>query len=136
MSRQPLTITVTQADIDEGVRQDDCDCIVATAIGRQIPGSTFIRVTAQEIRFSIGKQRFIYLTPREVATYVIAFDAGAYSDIKPMKFGLIDPLVVERAPRGPRRLTVKAAASSPRRPSATREWGQRVFRVNQKAAAK
>jgi len=129
-------IRVTQDDINEGVRDSSAHCIVATAIGRQIPDATRISVDVQDIRFTVGEERMVFSTPRSVAAYVIAFDKGDFDQIKPITVLLRDGRVIERRPRTATRLIVKGE-SQPRpkmAPSRTRAYGQRVFRVNQVSA--
>ena len=81
-----VTIEVTQVDIDRAKVKDSSRCVVATAIARSIPGAQRISVDVQSIRFTVGGERFVYLTPYSVSGYVVAFDAG--DDIHPFKFGL------------------------------------------------
>jgi hypothetical protein len=136
MSQHSYRIQTTQDDINEGVRDSSAHCIVATALGRQIVEATRISVDAQTIRFSIGEERLVYLTPRPVAAYVIAFDAGDFDKIKPITVTLSDPMVIRRKPRTASRLIVKGGGTptAPSAPSRTRAYGQRVFRVNQVSA--
>lgn len=129
-------IKVTQDDINEGVRDQSAHCIVATAIGRQIPDATRISVDVQDIRFTIGEERLVFPTPRSVAAYVIAFDAGDFDQIKPITVVLRDGRVMERKPRTATRLIAKGE-SKPRpkfAPTRTRAYGLRTFRVNQVGA--
>lgn len=137
MSNHRYTFSTTQADIDQGVRDSSAHCIVATALGRQIPEATRISVDAQTIRFSVGDERLVYLTPPTVGAYVIAFDAGDFDRIVPLKVALADPMVTRRKPKTASRLIVKGGSTSPEvrsAPSRTRAYGQRVFRVNQVGA--
>lgn len=133
-------ILVTRQDIDLGVRDQSAHCIVATAIGRQIPEATRISVDAQSVRFTIGRKRLVFLTPPKVGEYVIAFDAGDFERIQPMGFKLSNPLVAATSRPRASRLIVKgehaaeAGASHP--PSRTRAFGQRAFRVNRPGLAK
>src|SRR5579863_7280298 len=106
-------IRVTQDDINEGVRDSSAHCIVATAIGRQIPDATRISVDVQDIRFTVGEERMVFSTPRSVAAYVIAFDKGDFDQIKPITVLLRDGRVIERRPRTATRLIVKGE-SQPR----------------------
>lgn len=128
------SITVTQDDINEGVRDQSAHCIVSTAIGRQIPEATRISTDAQTIRFTIGKERLIYMTPHAVAQYVIKFDAGDFKGIKPMKLELADPVISEAGGRkGATRLIVKGTSRPKLKnaaPTRTRAWGLRTFEVN------
>lgn len=129
-------IKVTQDDINEGVRDSSAHCIVATAIGRQIPDATHISVDVQDIRFTIGEERLIFSTPRPVAAYVLAFDAGDFDQIRPITVLLRDGRVIERRPRTATRLIAKGE-SKPRpktAPSRTRAFGLRTFKVNQVSA--
>lgn len=79
-------IEVTQADIDRATRNDSYLCVVSQAIARTITDATRIEVDTQAIRFTIGDQRYVYLTPYAVQGYVIAFDAG--DEILPFSFRL------------------------------------------------
>ena len=79
-------VDVTQYDIDRARVNDSSRCVVATAIARAIPGASRISVDVQTIRFTLGGERFVYLTPPAVTGYVIAFDAG--EAIHPFRFRL------------------------------------------------
>jgi hypothetical protein len=135
ISDQTFKIQVTQDDINLGVRGQSAHCIVATAIGRQIQNATRIQVDAQAIRFTIGDDRLIYLTPQNVGEYVIAFDEGVFDHIKPMTVTLSTPLVAKRRPHTASRLIVKGEGSrddAPKAPTRTRSFGQRLFHVNRR----
>src|SRR5258708_3609204 len=97
MSVHRYQIKVTQQDIDAGVRNSSAHCIVATALGFQLPEATRISIDAQTIRFSVGRERFTFLTPLAVQQYVIAFDAGDFKALKPMEFVLDNPMIQTRA---------------------------------------
>jgi hypothetical protein len=126
-------ITVTQQDIDAGVRGSDVYCMASTAIGRLIPSATRISTDVQCIRFTDSELgiRYTYLTPREVQQYVIDYDAG--DPIKPFSFTLSNPMTAPaQQSRGPKRLIVKEGgrATNPLR-SRVRVYGLCQMRVNQ-----
>jgi len=127
-------VSVTQDDINEGVRDQSAHCIVATAIGRSIPEALRISVDVQTIRFTIGKERLIYMTPREVGRYILAFDAGNFAAIKPMKIEIADPQVAEPKRKSASRLIVKGGNEKSKQqntvPTRTRSWGIRTFEIN------
>jgi len=128
------SVTVTQDDINEGVRDSSAHCIVSTAIGRAIPDATRIITDVQSIRFTIGNERLIYMTPREVGRYVLAFDDGNFAAIKPMKLELANPVVTEAGRRNTATRLIVKGTSKPREkntvPTRTRAWGIRTFEVN------
>lgn len=125
------TIHVSQRDINEGVREQSAHCIVATAIGRQIPEATHISVAVPDIRFSVGDKRLIYDTPQAVRDYIVAFDAGVFGGLKPLTLTLTHPLVTRRSLAKAPRLVVRGQATVGQKvPSRTRAFGQRVFQVN------
>ena len=96
MVKKQFDIEVTQRDIDRGHRNFSGTCMAALAIAREIPGANRIDVDTQTIRFSLGDQRFWYLTPHKVQQYVVAFDAG--DPVVPFKFRLRDPIRCKRYP--------------------------------------
>jgi len=67
----PLTIHVTQEDIDEGV-QEDCErCPVARAVER----ATGISTVVQFERISVNCQnKVVFVTPTYVRIFIKAFD--------------------------------------------------------------
>lgn len=86
LKSQQLEISVTQADIDRAITKNSSRCVVASAIARSIPDASRIQVDVQTVRFSVGGERYVYLTPYGVAGYIVAFDAG--DKIHPFRFRL------------------------------------------------
>lgn len=89
-----FTFEVTEADIkksriDQG-EGDSFRCMVSTAIARQNDNASKIEVDLQTIRWSDEGGRRVFLTPYEVAGYVVAFDAG--EAIHPFRFTLRNPV--------------------------------------------
>ena len=76
MASKFTRIDVTQADIDRATRNNSGRCVVATSIARSIEGARKVSIDLQTIRFSVGDERYIYLTPPAASGYVVAFDAG------------------------------------------------------------
>lgn len=93
------TIDVTQADINKADPKNSGGCAVATAIARSIPDATRIEVDLQTIRFSLGGERLVWVTPYSVTGYVVAFDAG--EDVHPFRFQLREDAQVAVRQRKP-----------------------------------
>jgi hypothetical protein len=91
MARKTYKIEVTPLDIEKAIQNDSYQCMVAQAVRRTIPEATRIMVDMRTIRFSLEGCRLQYLTPTDVAQYVVDFDAG--DAIEPFKFGLRKPHV-------------------------------------------
>jgi hypothetical protein len=137
MTPHHFDIEVTHFDIEQAVRETTAYCVVATAIGRVIPEATFIQVETQTIRFSRSDlgERWVYLTPRAVQEYIVAFDAG--DEITPFTVNLRDPAISPVRAKTAKRLTLRGVSkhsSEALQPSKTRCYGQRVLRVNRKLA--
>lgn len=81
-------VNVTAEDINGGERSFSTTCMVAQAIKREIVGSSSLLVDIQTIRFTMKDEgiRYVYLTPREIQDYIVAFDAG--DPIEPFSFKL------------------------------------------------
>ena len=88
MARKRWDVEVSKEDFDKGVTRDSNRCAVKQAVARQIPGAKRVEVDLQTIRFSIDEERFVYLTPWQVAEYIIAFDAGDEDKLHPFSFQL------------------------------------------------
>ena len=87
MAKQFTQISVTEEDIRKGFVNDSAKCVVATTLGRTIPGATRIEVDTQTIRYTgTDGKRHVFLTPYAVYGYIVAFDAG--DDIEPFAFRL------------------------------------------------
>jgi hypothetical protein len=87
-SKSRFEVAVTQSDIDRALQSNSAKCVVAQAIARTLPDATRIEVDTQTIRFTLGAERYAYLTPYSVTGYVIAFDAG--DEIHPFRFRLYE----------------------------------------------
>lgn len=89
-----IKVVVTDEDITNAIRRDSTHCAVAEAIKRHVPEAQGVDVTAQSIRFRIPEQekRFIFLTPRVIQAYIMAFDAG--EELKEFAFTLNHPIWV------------------------------------------
>jgi hypothetical protein len=85
-----FTFDVTAKDIEKsrigGGEGDSFRCMTVAAIARQIPSASRIEVDLQTIRWTDETGRRVFLTPYEVAGYVVAFDAG--EEIHPFRFTL------------------------------------------------
>lgn len=77
---------VTKQDIADAQNGDSFNCMVADTIKRQQPGASRVEVDLQTIRWSDKDGRHVFLTPYEVAGYIVAFDAG--EEIHPFSFQL------------------------------------------------
>jgi hypothetical protein len=95
-----MKILVERRHIDNAVRKDSHCCMIADAIKEQVPGSRYIVVDIQTIRFSDlkTKERYIYLTPHEAQWGIIRFDRGA-KNIQPFEFHLRTPATIRKTNR-------------------------------------
>lgn len=75
-------------------RSNAYKCMVARGVAAAIPNATHIECDIQTIRFSIGKWRYVFLTPRKIQEYFVKFDAG--DEIEPFDFRLQRPQMIER----------------------------------------
>lgn len=112
--RTRWTLDVTSADIKKsrinGGEGDSFICMVSTAIARQLPNASKIEVDLQTVRWSDEDGRHVFLTPYEVAGYVVAFDAG--EEIHPFRFTLRNPVpALQKKAKTPAAKRVKAATS-------------------------
>ena len=120
-----IPVEVSQADIDQAMRNNSSRCVVATAIARAVPRATQILVDFHSIRFTDGTRRYTYLTPPKVAEYVVAFDAG--DTLHPFSFQL----------RGEQRLVQRRRVRTPEAKRAThakRQVARRQATVDKVAA--
>jgi hypothetical protein len=71
-----ITVTVTQADIDEAKCANRAQCVIARAIDRtfRLHGTGYIRVDANQAGVTVGDTRFVHVTPRPALRYVQRFD--------------------------------------------------------------
>lgn len=81
-------IDVIDEDFELGEMRNSNRCAVKRAVARSIPGATRVEVDLQTIRFSLDGERHVFLTPWQVAEYVIAFDAGDDENLQPFSFRL------------------------------------------------
>lgn len=113
-----LKISVTQKDIDWGVRGDSGRCMVSRAIARELDTASRIETDTQTIRFSVPDARYAYLTPLTVQNYLAAFDAGDM--IEPFSFTLRNPLRLKRqmlTAEGRAARRVRVLTDAPAKPS-------------------
>jgi len=89
-----IPIDVTEVDIDKGTKRQSSKCVVALAVARAVKEANRIDVDMQTVRFSVGEQRYVYLTPWRVQDYIVGFDAG--DEIEPFRFQLRDPQITQR----------------------------------------
>jgi hypothetical protein len=94
MARKRWDIEVTAQDLALGEMRDSNRCAVKLAVERNIPGAKRVEVDLQTVRFSIKDERHVYLTPWQVAEYVIAFDAGDAEKLQPFDFQLRAPVEI------------------------------------------
>jgi hypothetical protein len=106
-------IDVTERDIERARRNDSYLCVVAQAIARTIPDATRIEVDTQAIRFSLGDERYVYLTPPSVQWYVFRFDAG--DPLEPFRFQIDRPQISKRVQRTEAGKAVQRAVNTARR---------------------
>jgi hypothetical protein len=108
-----FTVEVTERDIERAHKNDSYNCVVAQAVARTVQDATRIEVDTQSIRFTVGDERRIYMTPYAVQGYVIAFDAG--EPIEPFSFQLRNPRRVARRVRTDAGRAVSRATETARR---------------------
>ena len=124
-----ITVELTAQDCADGVRGEQCYCVVSTALARMIPAASMFVTNLDHIRFSTkhdGKRyRVQFTSPPEVREYIRAFDAGEVAH--PMTFTLENPDIVEKESKS------KKAARTPSKPQGipktrvTREFGQKML---------
>lgn len=127
-----MVIVVSQEDCNDGVRNNERFCVVATAIARMEPEANRIEVNVNTIRFSLKENgkvfRLAYRTPAAVQVYLRSFDAG--NEPKPMKIELDNPQIVEKSPTP--RLKAKTPSFKPQAAAKTRRsirvFGEKAFR--------
>lgn len=76
MSAPRVKLNVTQEIIDEAVQANSSHCVYAEAIKAAVPGAKRIAVDIQTMRFTLGDERLIYLTPRTAQEDIVNFDQG------------------------------------------------------------
>lgn len=83
-----VTVTVTQSDIDTGIKTSGSHCMIADAIKRNVPNASHVIVDAQTIRWTNQKKglRYVYLTPLKAIVPLLRFDVGR--PVQPFQFGL------------------------------------------------
>jgi hypothetical protein len=81
-----VSVEVTGEIIEKSVRKDSSHCMISDAVAAAVPDAKFISVDIQTIRFSRGKFRYTYLTPRKGQVELIKFDQG--EEIEPFSFQL------------------------------------------------
>lgn len=124
-----ITVELTAQDCADGVRGEQCYCVVSTALARMMPEASLFVTNLDHIRFSIKhdgkKYRFQFTSPPEVQEYIRAFDAGEIAHA--MTFTLENPVIVEKASKS------EKAARTPSKPKGipktrvTREFGQKML---------
>ena len=75
MTTDSVRITVTQADIDAGVREDCHNCPIARAVKRAFPGASNVTVEGM-ICFDHGQQTFDCVLPPVADDFIDRFDNG------------------------------------------------------------
>ena len=90
-------VRVTGEIIEKSMRQNSARCMTAVGIAKSVEGAHRIKVDTQTIVFSIGDERYAFVTPSRVMQYVVDFDAGL--PIEPFDFRLPEPLQVKTRKR-------------------------------------
>lgn len=90
-------IRYTDDDIQEAVRGDQYDCVLACAIARRYPAARRIRVNEGQIAWSVGEERFVYPTPEVAVESVIKpFDQKGPAEVTPgivkLTGGIVKPV--------------------------------------------
>ena len=126
-----ITVELTAQDCADGVRGEQCYCVVSTALMRLVPDATRPITNLDHVEFSImhdnKRYRIQFTSPPEVQEYIRAFDAGEVA--RPMTFTLQNPFIVEKASKS------KKAARTPSKPKGipktrvTREFGAKTFQT-------
>ena len=93
-TRRVFTIDVTQPIIDQSEEKNSDHCMIADAIRVALPDANAVSVDLMTIRYTdpVKRQRYIYLTPREVQRALINFDQGEHA--APFTFKLKNPVQV------------------------------------------
>ncbi len=79
-----ITISVTEQDIKDGLRGDNCFCPVARATRRVIKGHLTVESSYMTLRTRKGLT--CIETPKIVQDFISAFDSGNY--VEPISFEL------------------------------------------------
>ena len=126
-----ITVELTAQDCADGVRGEQCYCVVSTALMRLVPDATRPITNLDHVEFSImydnKRYRIQFTSPPEVQEYIRAFDAGEVA--RPMTFTLQNPFIVEKESKS------KKAARTPSKPQGipktrvTREFGAKTFQT-------
>ena len=94
-----ITVELTAQDCADGVRGEQCYCVVSTALARMIPAASMFVTNLDHIRFSTkhdGKRyRVQFTSPPEGREYSRAFEAGEVAH--PMTCTLENRDIVEKA---------------------------------------
>ena len=126
-----ITVELTAQDCADGVRGEQCYCVVSTALMRLVPDATRPITNLDHVEFSImhdnKRYRIQFTSPPEVQEDIRAFDAGEVA--RPMTFTLENPDIVEKESKS------KKAARTPSKPQGipktrvTREFGAKTFQT-------
>lgn len=82
-----MTITVTQEDIDKGIRKDCAQCPITNAVARHLPALKFIETGSCFITGSIDEERVSFNLPTDARWFVLRFDNGYIE--QPFTFELV-----------------------------------------------
>jgi hypothetical protein len=125
-----ITVELTAQDCADGIRGEQCYCVISTALARMIPEASIFTTNLDHVEWSIDhdgtRYRIQFTSPPEVQEYIRAFDAGEVAH--PMTFTLENPFIVEKASKS------KKAARTPSKPKGipktriTREFGAKTFK--------
>lgn len=88
---QPLRLMVTASDIHKGVPMDPCNCAIAVAVKRQVPGCTDARVHKGTLFALIRKKWLRWLVPEYLTREIVAFDRGGRFVPGEADFGTVPP---------------------------------------------
>jgi hypothetical protein len=91
-----LFIQVTEDQLAEAIRRDSSHCMIADAIRAAVPDALRISVDLQTIRFTRGRRRLVYLTPRSAQLALLRFDDGDPT-LEPFRFRLPAPAQILQA---------------------------------------
>lgn len=88
LSKVPeFEVTVDAETIRTSVPEDSSNCMTAMAIARARPEAKRIEVDVQQIRFTEGELRFVYITPYGVKLKIHEFEDGKLPEAFRFKLG-------------------------------------------------
>lgn len=122
-----LDLKITEEMIEKGIRNNSNKCMVAEAVKVEFPDAKAVTVDLATIRLTRSGYRYVYLTPRKVAEFIVAFDAG--DDLEPFKTRLRAPVQIHKSSDQAKKNQDKKKTAAPKpqsEPSVTEPTNQPV----------